>query len=128
MRIEYKKKAFLDEQATKEEQLRLLELERQALLEIERKKVSKRNYIDSFLNNLMVNLKTCVSMVETTLLHPPLLRLYKVEDIQELLHDLLALAEERLQNMIIIGDKHLLGTQDNLHNMLTMFHSMGVVA
>ena len=36
-RIECEKKAFLDEQAKKEEQFRLLELERQTLLEIERK-------------------------------------------------------------------------------------------
>ena len=70
----------------------------------------------------------CTLVVETTLLHPPLLRLHEVEDTQEHLHDLLALEECELQDMIIIGDQHLLEFQDNLHNKVIMVHNMEVVA
>ena len=48
-------------------------------------------------------------------------------DIQEHLNDLLLLEEGKLQDMIIIGDQHLLEFQDNLHNMLIMVHNMGEV-
>lgn len=51
-----------------------------------------------------------------------------MEDVQEHLHDLLALEEGGLQDMIVIGDKILLGIQENLHNMVIMIHNMGVVA
>ena len=67
----------------------------------------------------------CTLVVETTLLHPLLLGLHEVEDIQEHLHLLLALEEEGLQDMIIIGDQHLLGFQENPRNMLNMFTIWG---
>ena len=67
-------------------------------------------------------------VVEITLLYPPLLRIHEVEDTQEHLHNLLALEEGELQDMIIIGDQHLLKFQDNLHNKLTTVHNMEVVA
>ena len=68
-------------------------------------------------------------VVETTLLHPLLLRLHEVEDTQEHLHNLLALEEGKLQDMIIIGDQHLLEFQEILHNNLIMVHhDMEVVA
>ena len=66
-------------------------------------------------------------VVETTLLRPPLLRLHEVEDTQEHLHDLLTLEDEELQEMIILGDQHLLEFQDNLHNKLIMVHDMEVI-
>ena len=57
---------------------------------------------------------------------PP--RSHEVEDIQEHFHHLLALEEEGLQDMIIIGDQNLLGDQGNLQNVLSMVHNIGLVA
>ena len=58
--------------------------------------------------------------MEITLLYPPLLGLHEVEDTQEHLHDLLALEEGELQDIIFIGYQHLLEFQENLHNVLIM--------
>ena len=67
-------------------------------------------------------------MVDTNLLHPPLLSLHERENIGENLHHLLVLEEGELQGMIIIGDQHLLEFLGNPHNVLTMFWNMGEVA
>ena len=51
-----------------------------------------------------------------------------MEDTQEHLHDLLALEEGELQDIIIMGDQHLLEFQDTLHNQVIMVHNLEVVA
>ena len=85
-----------------------MEEESQALLEIERKKLQEdqdilwTQQLNGQFNNTHVSSGNN-SPPSTTLKTP------WVEDTREHLHDLLALEEEGLQDIIIIVDQHLLG-------------------
>ena len=64
----------------------------------------KNRKIDAWLDNLTMNSPMCILVVETTLLHSHLPKFPEMGDIGEHLHHLLALEEEGIQDMIIIGD------------------------